>query len=50
MLSGESIALKELLPVVLACAVWGEFWHEKVLHVHCDNLGWSIQAIARFLR
>ena len=38
-LSGESIALKELLPVVLACAVWGEFWREKVVHVHCDNLG-----------
>ena len=38
-LSGESITLKELLPVVLACAVWGEFWREKVVHVHCDNLG-----------
>ena len=38
-LSGESIALKELLPVVLcvACAVWGEFWREKVVHVHYDN-------------
>ena len=39
MLSGESIILKELLPVVLACAVWREFWHDKVVHVHCDNLG-----------
>ena len=55
-LNEESIALKELLPVVLACAVWEEFWREKVVHVHCDNLGvggwwpWSIQATARFPR
>ncbi len=38
-LKEESITLKELLPVVLACAVWGEQWRERVVHVHCDNLG-----------
>ncbi len=35
----ESITLKELLPVVLACAVWGDLWRAKFVHVHCDNLG-----------
>ena len=35
----ESITLKELLPVVLACAVWGDLWRAKLVHVHCDNLG-----------
>ncbi len=34
-----SITLKELLPVVLACAVWGEQWKLKVVLVHCDNQG-----------
>ena len=34
----EPIATKELLPVVVACTMWGEHWrHQKVL-VHCDNL------------
>jgi len=35
----DSITLKELLPVVLACVVWGDCWREKVVQVHCYNLG-----------
>lgn len=35
----ESVTLKELLPVVLACAVWGEQWRCSVVTVHCDNTG-----------
>lgn len=35
----ESITLKELLPVVLACAVWGENWKKSAITVHCDNMG-----------
>ena len=33
----ESIALKELLPIVLACAIWGPSWSHKRVQVSCDN-------------
>ncbi len=33
----ESITLKELLPVVLACAIWGPTWQDSSVLVHCDN-------------
>ena len=35
--SGKSIALKELLPIVIACAVWGTSWSHKRIQVLCDN-------------
>ena len=38
-LVAESIALKELLPIVLACAVWGSNWAGSSVTVHCDNTG-----------
>lgn len=38
-LKDESIALKELLPIVLACAIWGVRWKGSAVTVHCDNLG-----------
>ena len=31
------ITPKEALPIVLACAVWGEEWNNKKIHVYCDN-------------
>ena len=31
------ITPKEALPIVLACAVWGEEWINKEIHVYCDN-------------
>ena len=34
----ESIATKELLPIVLAVAVWGPHWQSKHLLVRCDNM------------
>ena len=34
----ENIAAKELLPIVLACAVWGRQWQHKHLHCFCDNM------------
>lgn len=34
---GKSIALKELLPIVLACAIWGASWSHKRIQVLCDN-------------
>lgn len=37
-LTETSITLKELLPVVIACALWGREWQNSVL-VHCDNVG-----------
>ena len=38
-LKEASITLKELLPVVLACAVWGREWANASVLIHCDNLG-----------
>ena len=35
----QSITFKELIPVVLACAVWAKRLHGKRVIVHCDNLG-----------
>lgn len=31
------ITQKEVLPVVLACAVWGDQWYGKQVTAHCDN-------------
>ena len=31
------ITQKEVLPVVLACAVWGKQWSGSAVMVHCDN-------------
>ena len=38
-LQGESITLKELVPIVLACSVWGADWQNTTVTVHCDNIG-----------
>ena len=38
-LDDESITLKELLPIILACAVWGKSLNNGRVTVHCDNLG-----------
>ena len=38
-LEGESITLKELIPIVLACAVWGTDLQNGTVTVHCDNMG-----------
>ena len=35
---GSGIAWKELLPIVLACAVWEECWSRGVVTFHCDNI------------
>ena len=35
----QSITAKELLPIVLACAVWGRRWVGQVVRVSCDNTG-----------
>ena len=34
----QHIAIKELLPVVLACAVWGSYWQYCTVLVKCDNI------------
>ena len=31
------IAPKELVPVIMACAVWGRAWRGKSVRVNCDN-------------
>lgn len=38
-LKEESITLKELVPIVLACVVWGPSWTNKSVTMHCDNEG-----------
>lgn len=39
------IAVKELLPIVLACAIWGRGWQGHQVLCHCDN-----QAVVATLR
>ena len=33
----KSIAAKELLPIVMACFVWGTAWRQRHVLAHCDN-------------
>ena len=42
-LGGESMTLKELFPVVLACAIWGPDFRESTVVVHCDSEGAGLQ-------
>ena len=32
------IHTKELLPIILAIATWGPYWHSSLIQVHCDNM------------
>ena len=32
------IAWKELLPIILACTIWGRHWIGGVVTFHCDNM------------
>ena len=36
-LESQSIAIKELLPIVFSVAVWGRSWRERLILCHCDN-------------
>ena len=38
-LKEESITLKELIPIILACAVWGNDLAGRCVTTHCDNQG-----------
>lgn len=33
----KSIALKELVPVVMACAMWGRQWGQRLVRIRTDN-------------
>ena len=35
----DGITLKELLPIILACAIWGPHWRQSSALIHCDNEG-----------
>ena len=32
-----TIAEKELIPIILGCAVWGRAWTSHLVECHCDN-------------
>ena len=34
---GQSIAQKELLPILMACVIWGNRWAKGSVVAHCDN-------------
>ena len=34
---GRAIATQELLPIVMACMIWGPWWANNMVVVHCDN-------------
>ena len=38
-LQEESILLQELVPIILACALWGQAWQGSSVVIHCDNMG-----------
>ena len=38
-LRDQSILWKELVPVMLACAVWARHWQGESVMVHCDKMG-----------
>ena len=40
-----NIMTKELFPLVVACAIWGDHWHGKVIHCMRDNA--AVVAIIR---
>lgn len=42
---GVHITVKELLPIVIACAVWGDLWHGGAVRCRCDNA--AVVAILR---
>ena len=35
--AGASIAAKELLPIIVAAAIWGPSWKGAIVLCHCDN-------------
>ena len=35
----QSILWKELVPIVLACAIWVKHWQGLSVMIHCDNMG-----------
>ena len=35
--AGASIAAKELLPIIVATAIWGPSWRGATVLCHCDN-------------
>ena len=39
------ITVKELVPIVVGCAVWGNNWRGKTLRCQCDNA--AVVAIVR---
>ena len=36
-MASQSIAAKEMLPIVLAAAIWGSYWRGGTVRIHCDN-------------
>ncbi len=42
---GVHITVTELLPIVVACAIWGHLWRGKTVHCLCDNA--AVVAILR---
>ena len=37
-IASESIAAKELFPILAACTVWGHLWRGCTVCCHCDNI------------
>ena len=38
-LGEDSITFIELLPIVMAVAIWGRWWYQSTVTCHCDNQG-----------
>ena len=36
-LQSKSISVKEMVPIIIATAIWGRSWKGKLIICHCDN-------------
>ena len=46
----DGITFKELLPIVFACAIWGDRWRNTSVRVFCDNMGTMALVNSRYFK
>ena len=49
-LLSKSIAVKEMVPIIIAAAIWGKLWRGKLIICHCDNQSIVVVIKARYSR
>ena len=49
-LLSKSITVKEMVPIIIAAAIWGKLWRGKLIICHCDNQSVVAVIKARYSR